>query len=174
MIIDQIMLSTLDTDYMDQLIPAIKDACVQRREDALMVQLGRFSEEKEAEIEQICNANHQGFVQSVEQVLNVREESVKLTSEILKLNQTIQKSTENLAAKKRSLVDSRGTRQNIDEAMQALQLSLEVLGLANRVHELLHEKKHYAALRTLDELQNVHLKEVMQYDVAKIIQASVP
>lgn len=159
---------------MDQMIPAIKDACMQRREDGLMAQLGRFADEKESEIEQICNANHQGFVLSVKQVLNVREDTLKLTTEILNLNTSIHRSTENLASKKKALVDSRGTRQNIDEATQALRLSLEVLGLANQVHELLHAKKHYAALRTLDELHNVHLKEVIQYDVANMIQKSVP
>lgn len=65
-------------------------------------------------------------------------------------------------------------RQNIDEATQSLGLCLEVLGLANRVSDLLKAKKHYSALRTLDELQNVHLKEVVQYDVADMIQQSVP
>ncbi|KAK6534719.1 hypothetical protein TWF281_006021 [Arthrobotrys megalospora] len=173
-VIRQCMLSSTDTEYFDLLIPAIKDACVQQREDGLMMALERFAEDKELEIEQMCNENHQPFVQSVEQVLKVREESMKLTSEILKLNQTIQKSTESLAAKKKALVDSRGTRQNIDEAMQALHSSLEVLAAANRVHELLHEKKHYTALRTLDELHNIHLKEVMHFEVAKIIQSSVP
>ncbi|EWC45077.1 hypothetical protein DRE_06216 [Drechslerella stenobrocha 248] len=173
-VIRQCMLSSTDTEYFDLLIPAIKDACVQQREDGLMLALERFAADKELEIEQMCNENHQPFVQSVEQVLHVREESVKLTSEILKLNQTIQKSTENLAAKKKALVDSTGTRQNIDEAMQALRSSLEVLAAANRVHELLHENKHYTALRTLDELHNIHLKEVMHFEVAKIIQASIP
>ncbi|KAF3082971.1 hypothetical protein TWF569_011312 [Orbilia oligospora] len=173
-VIRQCMLSSTDTEYFDLLIPAIKDACVQQREDGLMMALERFAEDKEAEIEQMCNENHQPFVQSVEQVLKVREESMKYTSEILKLNQTIQKSTESLAAKKKALVDSRGTRQNIDEAMQALHSSLEVLAAANRVHELLSEKKHYTALRTLDELHNIHLKEVMHFEVAKIIQSSVP
>src|SRR4051812_37108315 len=91
----QIMLSTSDTDYMDQLIPIIKDACVQRREDALMVQLNRFSDEKEAEVERVCNANHQSFVQSVDQVLHVRVDTVRLTSEILDLNQSIHRSTQN-------------------------------------------------------------------------------
>ncbi|RVD88115.1 uncharacterized protein DFL_002311 [Arthrobotrys flagrans] len=173
-VIRQCMLSSTDTEYFDLLIPAIKDACVQQREDGLMMALERFAEDKEAEIERMCHENHQPFVQSVEQVLKVREESMKLTSEILKLNQTIQKSTESLAAKKKALVDSRGTRQNIDEAMQALHSSLEVLAAANRVHELLSEKKHYTALRTLDELHNIHLKEVMHFEVAKIIQSSVP
>lgn len=139
-----------------------------------MDELDKFALDKEAEIERMCNTNHQDFVQSVNQLLNARKGTVDLTTEILKLNKSIQISTEKLVENKKALVDSRGVRQNIDETTRALRMCLEVLGLANRVHELLVNKKHYAALRTLDELQNVHLKEVMQYEIADMIRKSVP
>ncbi len=139
-----------------------------------MESLSQFSEDREAEIERMCNTNHQEFVNSVNQLLGVRQGTVKLTSEILALNQSIQSSTEKLAQQKRTLVDSRGVRQNIDEASQALKDCLEVLRLANHVHDLLAKKNHYAALRALDELQNVHIKEVKQYKIADLIQKSVP
>lgn len=104
----------------------------------------------------------------------MRDGTVSLTSEILLLSQSIQSSTEKLAEQKKALVDSRGVRQNIDEATQALRDCLEVLRLANQVHDLLGKKSHYAALRALDELQNVHLKEITQYKIAEMIQKSVP
>ena len=90
------------------------------------------------------------------------------------MNQSIQSSTENLAKQKKALVQSRGVRRNIDETTQALKDCLEVLRLANQVHDLLDKKSHYAALRALDELQTVHLKEVTQYKIAEMIQKSVP
>lgn len=111
---------------------------------------------------------------SVNQLLHVRDGTVNLTSEILQLSQSIQSSTEKLAEQKKALVDSRGVRQNIDGATQALRDCLEVLRLANQVHDLLGKKSHYAALRALDELQNVHLKEITQYKIAEMIQKSVP
>ena len=130
--------------------------------------------DKETEIERMCNTNHQNFVTSVNQLLRAREGTVNLTSEILSLNRSIQSSTEKLAEQKKSLVESRGVRQNTDEASQALRDCLEVLRLANQVHDLLGKKSHYAALRALDELQNVHLKEITQYKIAEMIQKSVP
>lgn len=136
--------------------------------------MAQYSSNREAEIERICNTNHQGFVSSVNQLLHVRDGTVSLTSEILLLSQSIQSSTEKLAEQKKALVDSRGVRQNIDEATQALRDCLEVLRLANQVHDLLGKKSHYAALRALDELQNVHLKEITQYKIAEMIQKSVP
>ncbi len=111
---------------------------------------------------------------SVNQLLHVRDGTVNLTSKILQLSQSIQSSTEKLAEQKKALVDSRGVRQNIDGATQALRDCLEVLRLANQVHDLLGKKSHYAALRALDELQNVHLKEITQYKIAEMIQKSVP
>lgn len=108
------------------------------------------------------------------QLLRVREGTVSLTSEILDLNQSIQASTERLAEQKKALVESRSHRQNIDETSRALQDCLEVLRLANHVNDLLAKKNHYAALRALDELQNVHLRDVTQYKIAEMIQRSVP
>ncbi|KAI9785019.1 MAG: hypothetical protein M1839_001216 [Geoglossum umbratile] len=172
--VQQIILSPSDTDYLDQLIPAIRDASHLKRTAQLMQALSHFSNACEADIEKMCNSNHQEFVTSVNELLRVREGTVSLTSEILNLNQSIQSSTEKLADQKKALVDSRGVRQNIDEAAQALKDCLEVLRLANHVHDLLAKKNHYAALRALDELQNVHLKEVTQYKIADMIQRSVP
>jgi hypothetical protein len=139
-----------------------------------MDRLEDFSLAREQDIERLCNNNHQDFVSSVNQLLTVRKGTVDLTNEILKLNESIQSSTQKVVKHKKALVDSRDVRQNIDEATQALRLCLEVLGLTNRVEELLKAKRHYAALRTLDELRNVHLKEVVQFDVADMIQDSVP
>lgn len=163
-----------DNEYFTQLLPAIKDASKGGQGHLLLQSLTQYSANREAEIERICNTNHQGFVSSVNQLLHVRDGTIGLTSEILALNQSIQSSTEKLAEQKKALVDSRGVRQNIDEATQALRDCLEVLRLANQVHDLLSKKSHYSALRALDELQNIHLKEITQYKIAEMIQKSVP
>ncbi|KAL2786031.1 exocyst complex subunit Sec15-like-domain-containing protein [Aspergillus keveii] len=173
-VLNQIIISPSDTDYLDQLIPSIKEYSIGNKTSELLGSLSRFASDKEAEIETICNKNHQEFVSSVNQLLHIREGTVSLTAEILDLNQSIQASTEKLAEQKKALVDSRRHRQNIDETSRAIQDCLEVLRLANQVHDLLAKKNHYAALRALEELQNVHLKGVTQYQIAEMIQRSVP
>ncbi|CAI7625699.1 unnamed protein product [Penicillium bialowiezense] len=173
-VLNQIIISPSDTDYLDQLIPSIRDYSVGNRTPQLLQSLSRFAGDKESEIEGICNTNHQEFVSSVNSLLRIREGTVSLTAEILDLNQSIQTSTERLAEQKKALVESRGHRQNIDETSRAIQDCLEVLRLANQVHDLLAKKNHYAALRALEELQNVHLKGVTQYKIAVMIQRSVP
>ena len=170
----QIVQAPSNNEYFNHLLPAIKDAGKRGQGQQLLQCLTQYSANREAEIERICNTNHQGFVSSVNQLLHVRDGTIGLTSEILALNQSIQSSTEKLAEQKKALVDSRGVRQNIDEATQALRDCLEVLRLANQVHDLLSRKIHYSALRALDELQNVHLKEITQYKIAGMIQKSIP
>ncbi|KAL4789896.1 exocyst complex subunit Sec15-like-domain-containing protein [Aspergillus venezuelensis] len=173
-VLNQIIISPSDTDYLDQLIPSIKEYSVGNNTSELLRSLSAFASDKEAEIETICNTNHQEFVSSVNQLLHIREGTVSLTAEILDLSQSIQASTEKLAEQKRALVESRRHRQNIDETLRAIQDCLEVLRLANQVHDLLAKKNHYAALRALEELQNVHLKGVTQFQIADMIQRSVP
>ncbi|PYH98927.1 exocyst complex component Sec15 [Aspergillus ellipticus CBS 707.79] len=173
-LLSQLIISPSDADYLDQLIPSIKEYSIGNRTSQLLQTLSGFASDKEAEIETICNTNHQEFVTSVNQLLRIREGTVSLTAEILDLNQSIQASTERLAEQKRALVDSRSHRLNIDETSRAIQDCLEVLRLANQVHDLLAKKNHYAALRALEELQNVHLKGVTQYKIADMIQRSVP
>jgi hypothetical protein len=152
----------------------IKEASRDGRSHHLLQNLLQYSEDREVEIEKICSTNHQEFTSSVNQLVILQKGTVDLTAQILELNQSIQASTEKLAEQKRALVESRGVRQNIDETNQALDDCLEVLRLANQVHDLLARKSHYAALRALDELQNVHLREITQYKIADMIQKSVP
>ena len=152
----------------------MKDVRYSDRAGQLVQALNQFSAERESEIERICNANHQEFVSSVNSLLRVREGTVDMTTEILELNQSIQASIAKLAEQKKSLVDSRAVRQHLDEASKALNACLDVLRLANQVHDLLTKKNHYAALRALDELQTIHLKEVSRYKIAEMIEKSVP
>ncbi|KAI4254392.1 MAG: hypothetical protein LQ352_003124 [Teloschistes flavicans] len=172
--VQQIILSSSEIDYFNQLVPAIDEAGRSGKSQKLLQSLDQCSAGLEAEIEGICNTNHQGFVSSVKQLFKARETSSALLTETLGLNQSIHSSTETLARQKRGLVESRGVRQNIDDANLALQDCLEVLRLVNQVHDLLARKAYYSALRALDELQTVHLQRITQYKLTDMIRKSAP
>jgi hypothetical protein len=145
-----------------------------------MQSLSHYADEREADIEQIGLTKHDEFLQSVDQLQSVRKGTEALTAEILQLNQSIQASTEKLAAQKEALVDTKAIRQNIAEASEALKESLKILHALNQAHELIRKKKYYAALKALDDLQNEHLiptiqnKYATQHKLADIIQKSIP
>lgn len=145
-----------------------------------MQSLSQYANEREADIEEIGLTKHDEFLQSVNQLQKVREGTVALTSEILQLNQSIQASTEKLAAQKEALVDTKAIRQNIVEASEALKESLKILHAVNQAHDLIKKKKYYGALKALDDLQNEHLiptiqnKYATQHKLAEMIQKSIP
>ncbi|KAL7928841.1 exocyst complex, sec15 subunit [Trichoderma chlorosporum] len=178
--VPQIILSTSDSDYLDHLIPVLKDATNSRRTPALLQSLARYSEDREADIERIGLTKHEEFLDSVHRLQEVREGTVTLTTEILKLNQSIQASTEKLADQKGALVNTKAVRQNIADAADALRESLTVLHAVNHSHELVRRKKYYSALKSLEDLQNEHLVPILQnryatqHRLADAIQKSLP
>ncbi|PHH49528.1 Exocyst complex component sec15 [Ceratocystis fimbriata CBS 114723] len=178
--VEGIILPPAESDFIDQLIPILKDAATTGRTSSLMQSLSSYANGKEAEIEQIGLTQHGEFLASVNQLQQVRETTVFLTTEIMGLNESIQSSTEKLAAQKQVLVNTRATRQNLGDASSALQESLRILHAVNNAHELIRKKKYYAALKSLDDLQNEHLiptiqnKYATQQRLADVIQKSIP
>lgn len=176
----QIILVSSDAEFLDQLIPVLKDASNTNRTPALMQTLSHYADDRESDIERIGLTKHEEFLGSVAQLQQVREGTVALTSEILELNQSIQASTEKLADQKRALVNTRAVRQNIADASNALNESLKILHALNHAHDLIRKKKYYAALKSLEDLQNEHLvpniqnKYATQHKLADVIQKSIP
>lgn len=167
-------------EFIDQLIPVLKDASTTKRTASLLQRLTGYSDEREADIERIGLTRHEEFLSSVNQLQRIREDTVTLTDEILELNQSIQSSTEKLAEQKQALVNTRAIRQNILDASDALKTSLGILHAVNQSHDLIRKKKYYAALKSLEDLQNEHLlptiqnKYATQHRLADIIQRSIP
>nr|CAG8441077.1 15646_t:CDS:10 [Entrophospora candida] len=163
-----------ENENLEQLGPIIKSIYDTGTQEAFLDQLSIFVRKKEGEIERMCNSNYQEFVQSVDQLLKVRQGTVNLKNKIIHLNDDLHNSGIKVAAKKKELIQTRRIQKNIDEAVETLQLCLHILDLANRVTHLIESKKYYSALRTLEELQNVHLRKVIQYEFAKHMQESIP
>jgi len=176
----QVILAPTDSDFLDQLIPVLKDATSSGRTALLAQSLSQYAQEREGDIERIGLTKHEEFLSSVNQLQKVREGTVILTSEILDLNQSIQTSTEKLAEQKQALVNTRGVQQNITDVSDAIKESLRILHAVNNAHDLIRRKKYYAALKSLDDLQNEHLvpiiqnKYATQYRLADLIQKSIP
>jgi hypothetical protein len=158
----------------------LKDATHSRRTPALLQCLTRYSEDREADIERIGLTKHEEFLDSVSRLQLVRADTVTLTTEILKLNQSIQSSTEKLAEQKGALVNTKAIRQNIADATEALKDSLRVLHAVNHAHDLIRQKNYYSALKSLEDLQNEHLVPILQnryatqHRLADVIQKSIP
>ena len=145
----QVILASSDAEFLDQLIPVLKDATHSNRTPLLTQCLSRYYEEREAEIERIGLTRHEEFLDSINHLQTVRAETVTLTQEILSLNESIAESTKKLATQKEALVNTSAVRQNIADATSALNDSLTILRAVNNAHELVRRKNYYAALKSL-------------------------
>ncbi|KAG1240066.1 hypothetical protein G6F68_018023 [Rhizopus microsporus] len=94
---------------------------------------------------------------------------IQLRKKLTEVNQTLQTTGTKWAGRKRELTNAKKVQQNIEDAIEALQSSLVVLESANKVNEQLEQKKYYAALKTLDNLENDRLGQATQYTFAKML-----
>jgi len=167
----QLAASTRDGEFMDGLVQALKTSDAAE----LWQSLDSLCNAREHDIERICTRNHQEFVDSVHRLDEGRENCSSLGNEILSLAQSYQESTDNLAAQKKNLVDSRSVRQNIDESADVVKGCLEVLRLSNQVQDLVNRQNHYAALRALDELQTMlDDRDAQRYKIDEMVELSIP
>ena len=169
--VKQIITSNNDNDFLDYVVDGMRHS----DQNSLLWALDKVSVDRDRDIEHMCTSNHGEFVNSVNKLDKAREDCSSLGTEILNVVQDYQNSTDNLAAQKKNLVDSKAVRQNINESSEALKEGLEVLQLANQVHELVAKQNHYAALRALDELQNLlRVRESSRYKIGELIEKSIP
>ncbi|WFD25756.1 Rab GTPase-binding exocyst subunit S15 [Malassezia nana] len=170
------LLSDIDSnpESFEQLGPIIKSLDEAHQQDEFLLQLREFVHKKDEEIEQVCNENHQEFVSSVDELLIVRSGAVNLKHRINELNQEVQSSGHALFKKKKDLIEQQRVGQNINETIEMLQEFQNVLEITSVVDELIQQNKYYSALRRLDELENEHLKPLMQYELAQMIRDSIP
>ncbi|SPO31224.1 related to secretory pathway protein (exocyst complex protein Sec15) [Ustilago trichophora] len=163
-----------DSENLEQLGPIIKSLDEARQQDAFLRHLKNFVSEKDREIEAVCDANHSEFVAAVDKLLKVRSGTVTLKHRIGELNEDVQAGGSSLGSKKKQLLETQRTASNIGDAIDSLQTCLRVLDLANRVDGLIHDKKYFAALRSLQELETVHLRAVLHHEFAKHMMEGIP
>lgn len=161
-------------DFLEQLAPIIREALHFNGIPNLNETLEQVSRLKDRELESICSGDHNEYMGSVQQLGQVSREADTIKERILDANQLLEQSGLDLVGKKTKLLEATTTRQNVDSAIEAVTACLQVLELTNNVHQLIGEKRKFAALKGLDELQNTHLKGVAYFGFAQLINKSVP
>lgn len=163
-----------DSGQSEPLIPILQSTLRNNKQQEVMDQLSQLILIRETEIEKLCHQHHQEFIHSVDQLWVVKQGTNTLKDKIIELNDQIQESGTQLLATKTELVQHRRIQQNLETAIETLQTCLHILKLANRVNTLLHNRNYSSALKTLDELQNDHLPQILQYEFAVYMAECIP
>ncbi|KAG5363480.1 Exocyst complex component sec15 [Yarrowia sp. B02] len=179
--LQQLMLSTdnvqnnsFSEDFLEQLVPIVKDAIKTKRTGELLDRLDGITRLQDRKLEQLCEGGQGDYLVSMPKLSQIRSGADRQRGALQDLNFRLQQSGGQLVTRKKRLLEARTVRENLDTAIETVESCLQVLELTNKTHDLIKAKKHFAALKSLDDLQNVHLKEVSDYGFARMINESVP
>uniref|UniRef100_A0A1B6C9M8 Exocyst complex component n=1 Tax=Clastoptera arizonana TaxID=38151 RepID=A0A1B6C9M8_9HEMI len=141
----------------------------------------KFMEQLEArikthdkDIERMCNFHYQGFIDSIRELLQVRSQAQKLKSEVIEIDETLQKSAADVMVKAEELVKARKVENNIASAIDNLSACLPVLTTYTKLQKQMKEKRYYPALKTLEQLEHLYLPRVANYRFSHQMKENIP
>lgn len=156
-------IDSIDSENLDHLVAIIKNIHRSKQQDAFLKHLNKFIIQNESLIETVCRDHYQDFLGSVDKLLSVRQRSISLKSHVIALDSSLQSSGTNLRSSRSTLLDTQKVLSNIDDTIETLESCLKVLDLSKKLSQQISDAKFYSALRSLDELQFVHLKPLLGF-----------
>ncbi|GMT35890.1 hypothetical protein PFISCL1PPCAC_27187, partial [Pristionchus fissidentatus] len=114
-------------------------------------------------IQRVCSHHYQGFIDSMKQMMQLREKCAAIKDEAQKIDTTIQTESSKMAEKTAEIVRYRKQMRNAMVAIDHISICLPVFDNYSRLHELMEQSKYYQALKVLEELEHTHFKLIEQY-----------
>ncbi|KAJ2657594.1 Rab GTPase-binding exocyst subunit S15 [Coemansia sp. RSA 1200] len=161
-------------EAMEQLGPLIHSVYRTNKQKQFQKQVEVFAQRKDAEIMKLCGNYHQEFVQSVAQLLKVRQNTSELQEKVVGLNAELQKSGKTLYEKKAELVSLRREHKNIQDAVDTVRGCLEVVRMGAAFDEQVATKQYYSAIKTLSSLKELYVPQMRKYAFGRMLETSVP
>ncbi|KAL1413544.1 Rab GTPase-binding exocyst subunit S15 [Vanrija albida] len=161
-------------ENLESLTPLIKSIQESESEQLYLRSLDRFVEEKETEIERICETNYEDFVSSVLTLSSVQQGTGHLRKRIAELDGQMGDVGRALGEKKRALLEQKKVARNMDDAVETLQTGLRLLDLVHRVEDLIRQRKYWGALRMLEDLSHLPPPSISQTPFYLHLVSSLP
>ena len=126
------------------------------------------------DIERMCNAHYQGFVDCIHELLQVRPQAERLKKDIMSSNMDLMKSADNVQRKADELIRHRRILCSAESAIEHLTTCLPVLEMYSKLVTQMSERKYYPALKTLETLEGNLLPRVSTYRFAQTMCVKIP
>ncbi|KAI5627371.1 exocyst complex component 6 isoform X2, partial [Silurus asotus] len=126
------------------------------------------------EIEKMCNFHHQGFVDAITELLKVRADAEKLMGQVTDTNRRLQDAGREVTTQTEEVIRCRVQQRNMATTVEKLQLCIPVLEMYSKLKEQLESKRYYAALKTMEQLENISIPRVSQYRFCQIMAETLP
>ncbi|KAJ2723820.1 Rab GTPase-binding exocyst subunit S15 [Coemansia sp. Benny D115] len=161
-------------EAMEQLGPLIHSVYRANKQRLFRQQVDLFAQRKDAEIMKLCGSYHQEFVQSVAQLLKVRQNTSELQEKVVGLNAELQMSGKALYEMKAELLSLRREHRNIQMATDELRESLDVVRMVAVFDDQVDSRQYYQAIKTLGSLKDLYLPQVRRHAFGRQLESSVP
>ncbi|KAH0839949.1 exocyst complex subunit Sec15-like-domain-containing protein [Lanmaoa asiatica] len=162
------------SENLEQLGPIIKQIHANRQQEVYLRSLQALIEAKDAEIEGICTENYQEFITSISTLFTIKSYTTNLREKIATLDESVGQLGKGLVEKKRTLLQSKKTASNLDEAIDTFQTCLKLLDVIDRIGDMIKEGRFWSALRSLEDIQTMPLTSLSQTPLYQHILSSLP
>uniref|UniRef100_A0A8B9KRZ7 Exocyst complex component n=1 Tax=Astyanax mexicanus TaxID=7994 RepID=A0A8B9KRZ7_ASTMX len=125
------------------------------------------------EIEKMCNFHHQGFVDAITELLKVRADAEKLMGQVTDTNRRLQDAGREVTAQTEEVIRCRIQQRNMATTVEKLQLCIPGKPRKVKVSEGSF-CRYYAALKTMEQLENIYIPRVSQYRFCQIMAETLP
>ncbi|KAG9317484.1 exocyst complex subunit Sec15-like-domain-containing protein [Chiua virens] len=122
----------------------------------------------------ICTENYQEFITSISTLFTIKSYTTNLREKIASLDENVGQLGKGLVEKKRTLLQTKKTAANLDEAIDTLQASLKLLDVIDRIGNMIKEGQFWSALRSLEDIQTMPLTSLSQTPLYQHILSSLP
>ncbi|EGD78288.1 hypothetical protein PTSG_09354 [Salpingoeca rosetta] len=128
----------------------------------------------DGDIERLCSTHYQGFIDSIDRLLKLKDHALKLQTRIDRVKGLISDAGTGLQAMTESLARERRRQCNILRTIETLNVCVPALRLFCKVQVQLQAGRFYSVIKTLEELEAQHLAHVTQFRFGQAIQARIP
>ncbi|OMJ20587.1 Exocyst complex component 6 [Smittium culicis] len=167
-------LKSQNEEIIEQLGPIIQSAYRTGKDELFKKQVSLFASKKDAEILKLCGDNHQQFVDSLGNLLKIKQNTNDLQEKVLKLNSDLQKTGEGVLNSKQEMLELKKKYRNIELALAATKKCTKVVYMISEFEEQVQAKMYYEAINTLEELKEAYIQRVKGYKLGSIIAESFP
>ncbi|ETV85220.1 hypothetical protein, variant 1 [Aphanomyces astaci] len=136
-----------------RMAPGIQVAIENQWDNDFSECLRAFVAEKEEEIRGVCSSHYQEFVQSIEDIVQIKCDVNDLQAHIDKYHKELVDVTTPLVQGNDMVVACRNIRQNIDTSIERLQQCQRIVECTAKVDKYIHANQLYHALKVLDTIK---------------------
>lgn len=171
--VDELALAASISNSED-LGPIIRAAFEVGKPETLLHQLRNFVKKKEVEIEDLCKAHYDEFIQAVDELRGVLVDADELKNGLSSENIQMQNVGNALLVKLDELIDSHATKKNLTEATDSLKICTTVVDLCVRTNEQITRNMYYPALKLLNVIERDHLPKLPSRVLRVMLERQIP